>query len=112
MQNQKQEERIEKLEDIVAELKRPSATRSAVSNIEGEMKGMNNILNRFKAGSSTPRGNSKQNNAYRDEKRWKIYFYRTNAVSSCRDLKDASRTLSNEMLQRLLKTYGHTVLPM
>ena len=23
--------------------------------------------------------------------------------------KDASRTLSNEMLQRLLKTYGHTV---
>ena len=42
----KQEERIEKLEDVVAELQKTvsDGLGQRLSNIEGEMKGMNNIL--------------------------------------------------------------------
>ena len=55
----KQEERIEKLETIVAELQKTvsDGLGQRLSNIEGEMKGMNNILKQIQGWfiNNTPR---------------------------------------------------------
>ena len=55
----KQEERIEKLEDVVAELQKTvsDGLGQRLSNIEGEMKGMNNILKQIQGWfiNNTPR---------------------------------------------------------